>query len=41
MRGGRNAYRILVGKLEGNRPIGRPAHKWKENMNVDLGEIFL
>jgi hypothetical protein len=28
----RNAYKILVGKPEGNRPLGRPRHSW-ENVN--------
>jgi hypothetical protein len=27
----RNAYRILVGKPEGKRPLGRPRHRWVEN----------
>jgi hypothetical protein len=27
----RNAYRILVGKAEGKRPLGRPRHTWKDN----------
>ena len=33
----RNAYRILVGKPEGNRPIGRPRHRWKDNVKMALG----
>jgi hypothetical protein len=33
----RNAYRILVGKLEGKRPPGRPRHRW-ENIRIDLRE---
>jgi hypothetical protein len=35
----RNAYRILVGKPEGNRPLGRPRRRWVDNINVDLREI--
>jgi hypothetical protein len=32
----RNAYRILVGKLEGKRPLGRPRHMWVDNIKMDL-----
>jgi hypothetical protein len=32
MREKRNAYRILVGKLEGKRPLGRPRHRWEDNI---------
>jgi hypothetical protein len=35
----RNAYRILVGKPEGRRPLGRPRRRWVENFNIDLREI--
>jgi hypothetical protein len=35
----RNAYRILVGKLEGNRPLGRPRRRWEDNIKRDLREI--
>jgi hypothetical protein len=35
----RNAYRILVGKPEGKRPLGRPRHRWLENINMYLREI--
>jgi hypothetical protein len=35
----RNAYRILVGKAEVNRPIGRPRSRWMENIEIDLREI--
>jgi hypothetical protein len=34
----RNAYRILVGKSEGKRPLGRPRHSWMYN-NMDLRKI--
>jgi hypothetical protein len=39
MREKRNAYRILVGKLEGKRPIGRPRCRWENNIKMDLREI--
>jgi hypothetical protein len=35
----RNAYRILVGKLEGKRPLRRPRHRWVDNIKMDLIEI--
>jgi hypothetical protein len=35
----RNAYRILVGKPEGKRPLGRPRHMWMDNIKIDLREI--
>ena len=35
----RNAYRVLVGKLEGKRPIGRPRHRWENNIKLDLREV--
>jgi hypothetical protein len=34
-----NAYRILVGKPEGNRPLRRPRHRWVDNIKMDLREI--
>jgi hypothetical protein len=34
-----NAYRILVGKPEGKRPLGRPRRRWVDNTNMDLREI--
>jgi hypothetical protein len=34
----RNAYRILVGKPEGKRPLGRPRRKLMDNIKMDLGE---
>jgi hypothetical protein len=39
MRKTRNAYRILVGKTEGKRPIGGPRCRWVDNIKMDLGEI--
>jgi hypothetical protein len=35
----RNAYRILVGKSEGKRPLRRPRCRWVDNIKMDLGEI--
>jgi hypothetical protein len=35
----RNTYRILVGKPEGNRPLGRPRPRWVEIIKIDLREI--
>jgi hypothetical protein len=35
----RNAYRILVGKPEGNGPLGRPRRRWVDNIKMDIGEI--
>jgi hypothetical protein len=35
----RNAYRILVRKLEGKRPLGRPRRRWVDNIKMDLREI--
>jgi hypothetical protein len=35
----KNAYRILVGKPEGKRPLGRPRRRWVDNIKMDLGEI--
>jgi hypothetical protein len=34
-----NAYKILVGKPEGKRPLGRPRHRWEGNIRLDLGKI--
>jgi hypothetical protein len=35
----KNAYRILVGKPEGERPLGRPRRRWVDNIKIDLREI--
>jgi hypothetical protein len=35
----RNAYRILVGKPEGRRPLGRPRRRWVDNIEMHLREI--
>jgi hypothetical protein len=34
-----NAYRILLGKPEGKRPLGRPSHRCMDNIKMDLREI--
>jgi hypothetical protein len=34
-----NAYRVLIGELEGNRPLGRPRSRWEENIKMGLREI--
>jgi hypothetical protein len=34
----KNAYRILLGKLEGRRPLGRPRCRRVDNIEIDLGE---
>jgi hypothetical protein len=35
----RNAYRLLVGKPEGRRPLGRPRRRWVDNIRIALGEV--
>jgi hypothetical protein len=35
----RNAYRILVGKPEGKRPLGRSRRRWEDNIRINLREI--
>jgi hypothetical protein len=35
----RNAYRILAGKPEGKRPLGRPRRRWVDNIKMDLRAI--
>jgi hypothetical protein len=34
----RNVYRLLAGKPEGKRPLGRPRRRWVDNIRMDLGE---
>jgi hypothetical protein len=36
---GRGIYRVLVGRREGKRPLGRPRHRWEDNIRMDLREI--
>jgi hypothetical protein len=35
----RNVYRLLVGKPEGRRPLGRPRRRWLDNIGMDLVEV--
>jgi len=35
----RGVYRVLVGKPEGKRPLGRPWRRWEDNINMDLQEV--
>ena len=34
-----DAYRVLVGKPEGRRPLGRPRRRWEDNIKLDLREV--
>jgi len=36
---GRGAYRVFVGKPEGERPLGRPRCRWVDNIRMDLQEV--
>jgi hypothetical protein len=36
---GRGVYRVLVGRPEGKRPLGRPRRRWEDNIKMDLREI--
>jgi hypothetical protein len=35
----RNAYRLLIGKPERKRPLGRPRRRWVDNIKMDFGEM--
>jgi hypothetical protein len=35
----RGVYRVLVGKPEGKRPLGRPRRRWKNNIKMDLQKV--
>ena len=35
----RGVYRVLVGKAEGKRPLGRPRRRWEDNIKMDLQEV--
>jgi hypothetical protein len=37
----RNVYKVLMGKAEGRRPLGRPRHRWEDGIRIDLMEIGL
>jgi hypothetical protein len=39
MREKRGAYRILVGRPEGRRPLGRPRRRWEDSIKMDLQEV--
>jgi hypothetical protein len=39
MKEGRGVYRVLVGKPEGKKPMGRPRRRWKDNIKMDLQEV--
>ena len=36
---GKGVYRVLVGKPEGKRPLGRPRRRWEDNIKTDLQEV--
>jgi hypothetical protein len=35
----RDAYGIVMGRAEGNRPLGRPRHGWQDNTKLDFKEV--
>jgi hypothetical protein len=35
----KGVYRVLVGKLEGQRPLGRSRHRWEDNIMMELQEL--
>jgi hypothetical protein len=35
----RGVYRVLVGKPEGKRPMGRPRRRWEDNIRMDLRDV--
>jgi len=39
MEEGRGVHRVLVGKSEGKRPLGRPGLRWEDNIKIDLQEV--
>ena len=39
MRKNRGVYRVLMGKPEGKKPLGRPRHRWQDNIKMDLQEV--
>jgi hypothetical protein len=38
---GRGVYRVLVGKPESKRPLGRPRRRWEDNIKMDFREIYI
>ena len=39
MEEGRDLHRVLVGKPEGKRPLGRPRRRWEDNIKIDLQDV--
>jgi hypothetical protein len=37
---GRNIYRVLFGRLEGKRPLGRPRRRWEDNIKLSAHQLF-
>jgi hypothetical protein len=37
----RDVYRVLVGRSEGKRPLGKPRHRWQDDIKMDLQEVGL
>ena len=37
--GRRDVHRVLVGKPEGRRPLGKPRHRWEDNIKLDLQAV--
>ena len=35
----RGVYRVFAGKPEGKRPLGRPRHRWEDNIKMDLQDV--
>jgi hypothetical protein len=38
---GRGVYRVFVGRPESKRSLGRPRHRWEDNIKIDLSEIAI
>jgi hypothetical protein len=38
---GRDVYRVLVGRPNGKRPLGRPRRRWEDNIKMELNEIWI
>jgi hypothetical protein len=38
---GRGVYRVLVGKPDGKRPLGRPSRRWEDNIKLHLREVVI
>ena len=36
---GRGVHRVLIGKPQGKRPLGRPRRRWEDNIKMDLREV--